>query len=159
MSGPSRSVLIIGLVFIVVAGLSALAISKRGSGDQSNDVDNLDPLIKELTSTPSSGLPDYALTSKKTEAAYRISVEFPDLIEKFPCYCGCRSIRHKSLKDCFTKGDEGGFGEHASFCDLCVDEALDVYKWQKEGVPLKEARSRFDEKYTRYGEPTDTPLI
>lgn len=157
MNGPGRSMLILGIVFIVVAGLSALVISKSGSGSQSNDVDNLNPLIIELTSMPSKRLPDYALTSKKTEAAYRVAVEFPGIVERFPCYCSCGSIGHKSLRDCFLEGD--GFEEHASFCDLCVSEALDVYMWQKEGVPLKEARSRFDEKYSRYGEPTDTPLI
>jgi hypothetical protein len=65
---------------------------------------------------------------------------------------------HKTLRDCFLEG-ENGFEEHASYCDICVNEALDVYTWQMEGMSLEEIRSRIDAKYSRYGEPTDTPLI
>ena len=151
--------IIIGLVFIAVAVSAALVISKRGGEGPSNNDDALDLLIKDLTSTPGAGpLPDYALASKKTEAGYRVAIAISGTLENVPCYCGCGSVGHKSLKDCFIKG-EGVFGEHASYCDVCVDEALDVYVWQKQGIPLKEIKSRIEKKYSRYGEPTDTAEV
>jgi hypothetical protein len=158
MKGPTRSVLIITLVLIAIAGGSALILKKKGGGDGSDDRGFSDPLLDELISSSSISLPEYALSSKKTEAGYRVAMEIPEVLEKMPCYCSCGAIGHESLKHCYIKAN-GSFEEHASYCDICVNEALDVYMWQKEGVTLKEIRSRIDAKYSRYGESTDTPEI
>lgn len=156
---PNKLILGLSVLFVIVAGISASIVLKRGDvGAKTDNADAADPLINELVSTSPSGLPEYALTSKKTQAGYVVAIKIPGILEKMPCYCSCGAIGHRSLKDCFTK-DEGGFGDHASYCDLCVNEALDVYKWQKEGMTLEEIRSRIDEKYSRFGEPTDTPQI
>jgi len=41
-----------------------------------------------------------------------------------------------------------------------VDIALAVSQWQKEGVPLKEIRTRIDDQYSKLGyTPTDTPAV
>jgi hypothetical protein len=158
MKTPGRSLLIITIVLIAVVGGSALILTKKGVGNENENGGLSNPVIDELISSSSDGLPEYALSSKKTEAGYRVAIKIPDILEKMPCYCSCGAIGHGSLKNCYIKA-EGGFEEHASYCDICVNEALDVYMWQKEGVSLKEIRSRIDEKYSRYGEPTDTPLI
>lgn len=153
---PSQLILGLSVLFIIVAGVSTFIVLKKGgAGNQTNNDDALDPIINELTSLSSSGLPEYALTSKKTQAGYVAALEIPEILEKMPCYCSCGAIGHRSVKDCF-RSDDGGFADHASYCDICVDEALDVYAWQKEGMTLEEIRSRIDEKYSRYGEPTDT---
>ncbi len=150
-----RLIIFLGLLFVVVAVISTSVIFNI-RGDESSDSRELDPLIEGLSSS-AEGLPEYSLVSTRTKAGYRAATEIPEILEKMPCYCSCGAIGHKSLKDCFIDGD--GFEEHASYCDLCVDEALDVYRWQKEGVPLAEIRSMIDEKYLRFGEPTDTPPI
>ncbi len=150
-----RLIIFLGVLFVVVAVISTSVIfNLRGGGD--NGTGELDPLINELANSVE-GLPEYAMASTRTKAGYAVALEIPESLEAIPCYCSCRAIGHMSLKDCFIDGD--GFEEHASFCDLCVNEALDVFKWQKEGVPLAEIRSRIDEKYSRFGEPTDTPPI
>lgn len=155
---------LVGLIVILIigGGLVYSSITNNARGKKSSKTSATDPqqhLIDEIIiSSEFTGLPDYAFTSEKTQAGYLVATRIPDALEKIPCYCSCGAIGHKSLKDCFTK-DNGGFADHASYCDLCVEEALDVYSMQKDGLPLGEIRSRIDEKYSRYGEPTDTPPI
>ncbi|MEE8402689.1 MAG: PCYCGC motif-containing (lipo)protein, partial [Candidatus Hydrothermarchaeaceae archaeon] len=104
-------------------------------------------------------LPDYAKRSKGIEASYIIATQIPEVLEKIPCYCGCGSAGHKSLRHCFIN-DDGTFGEHASYCDLCMSESYEVYEWYNDGVPLKEVRKRIDDKYgARYGKGTETPPV
>ena len=104
-------------------------------------------------------LPSYAYNSSDTLSAYRIAVSAPEALAAVPCYCGCGlSQGHVSLKECYLQPD-GSYTDHASNCHLCVEEALDVGKWQAEGVSLKEIRSRIDQKYGEYGAPTNTPPV
>jgi hypothetical protein len=158
MKASGRSLLVIAVVLIAIAGGATLIMTKMGGGKGPDDGRFSNPVIDELIISSSDGLPEYALSSKKTEAGYRVAMEIPDVLEKMPCYCSCGAIGHDSLKNCYIKA-EGGFEEHASYCDICVNEALDIYTWHKEGVSLEEIRSRIDAKYSRYGEPTDTPQI
>ncbi|MFQ5887353.1 MAG: PCYCGC motif-containing (lipo)protein [Candidatus Hydrothermarchaeales archaeon] len=111
----------------------------------------------KLNSGSGSTLPAYTQTNAVTAQAYTISTEIPGILEKIPCYCSCGVIGHDSLKECFLS-ENGEFVDHASYCDVCINEALDVDRWYKEGVSIEEIRSRIDEKYKQYGEPTDTPL-
>jgi hypothetical protein len=156
---PNTMLLGLTMLLIALAGVSSYFILNRGGdGVGLGSGDGMDPIVRELTRVSSNSLPDYAYNSKMTQAGYVVALRIPELLEGIPCYCSCGAVGHKSLKDCFLKGEEG-FEEHASYCDICVNEALDVYTWQKEGVSLQEIRSRIDEKYTRFGEPTDTPPI
>jgi len=163
---PSKvsKTVIVGIIIIVIigGGLVYSLISNNVSGKKSNKTVDVDPqqyLINELLISSSfSGFPDYAYTSDKTHAGYLVATKIPDVLEKIPCYCSCGAIGHKSLSDCFITANEG-FADHASYCDLCVEEALDVYSMQKDGLSLVEIRSKIDEKYSKYGEPTDTPII
>jgi len=144
-----RLILFLAVLFIVVAIVSTNVLFKiRGTGN--GDSEELDPLIEGLAGS-AEGLPEYAMGNARTTAAYAAAIEIPQSLEAVACYCSCGAVGHKSLKDCFLDGD--GFEEHASYCDLCVNEALDVYRWQAEGVPIDEIKSRIDEKYARFGEP------
>jgi hypothetical protein len=149
-----RLIIFLGGLFIVVAFISTSVIFNL-RGAEKGDLESENTLISELADS-AEGLPDYATGSPRTKAAYAVALEIPEALEAIPCYCSCGAIGHKSLKECYLS-PEGGFEEHASFCDICVNEALDVYTWQHEGVPLSEIRSRIDEKYSRFGAPTDTP--
>jgi hypothetical protein len=145
-----RLIIFLGLLFVVVAVIStSMILNLRGveNGDSVSE----NPMISELAGS-AEGLPDYAQASVRTKAAYAVSLEIPEELGAIPCYCSCGAIGHKSLKECYLSPD-GGFEEHASFCDICVNEALDVYKWKHEGVPMDEIRTRIDDKYARFGEP------
>ncbi len=110
-------------------------------------------------------LPDFAYASQDSLRAYMVALRIPEVLEKIPCYCGCVSmehlgVSHKHLRDCFIF-DDGTFDDHASYCDICIYEALDVDRWYKEGVPVREIRTRIDAKYGggKYGPPTKTPPV
>ncbi|MFH1774182.1 MAG: PCYCGC motif-containing (lipo)protein [Methanobacteriota archaeon] len=114
-------------IFIFVSAVAAYALLSGGSMG-----------ARQKSSIP---LPDYAYRNQKTFEAYTIATKIPEVLEKLPCYCGC-----KSLLGCFLDG-EGRFTERAVYCDACINEALDAYKWYIDGLSLNEIRQRMDEKY------------
>jgi len=82
----------------------------------------------------------------------------PDMLAVMPCYCNCGVAQgHKSLQDCFFK-ESGEYNDHAAFCDVCDAIAIEAVMKHKEGVSLKEIRTFIDNKYSRYGISTETPL-
>ncbi|MBI2954637.1 MAG: hypothetical protein HYY30_10010 [Chloroflexi bacterium] len=108
---------------------------------------------------PSTEFPDFVYNSATSLAAYRLAPRLSTVLSSMPCYCNCgRASGHKNLKDCFFRED-GTFNDHASNCDVCQDEAMDVDRWQKEGKSLREIRDAIDAKYRDYGRPTDTPPV
>jgi len=117
----------------------------------------LNPHTTSAPISEASTLPTYAQSTPTVTQAYMISTEISDILAKVPCYCSCGAIGHDSLKECFISED-GEFADHASYCDICVSEALDVDQWYKEGLSIEEIRTRIDEKYSQYGVPTDTSL-
>lgn len=112
-----------------------------------------------VTDKPPAEFPDFFYNSATSLEAYRLAPRLVDLLPSLPCYCNCgKASGHKSLKDCFFKED-GSFNDHASNCDVCQDEVMDINQWQKEGKSLREIRAAIDEKYQGYGHPTDTPPV
>jgi hypothetical protein len=84
-----------------------------------------------------------ALFVGKTETAYRVAEQIPDVIDHLYCYCECdKHSGHRSLLSCFTDN-------HAANCGVCQDEALDAAKMKKQGYTMAEIRSRIDAKYSR----------
>ena len=115
------------------------------------------PTSSGTGSGTASVLPAFATSNEVVRKAYMVSTEIPEVLEKIPCYCSCGSVGHDSLKECYISED-GSFSEHASVCDICILEALDVDQWYRDGVSVQEIRTRIDEKYSQYGEPTNTPM-
>ncbi|MCL5027032.1 MAG: PCYCGC domain-containing protein [Chloroflexi bacterium] len=103
--------------------------------------------------------PAFVYSSSSSLEGYRIAVRMPEVLEKMPCYCGCgKTNNHHSLKECFIKPD-GSYDDHASGCDVCVKEAVDVDNWHRQGKSLAEVRRLLDAKYRDYGQPTDTAPV
>ncbi len=144
--GPGNNTIILAAVVILVVIVGVYAFTSRDSGDSA--------------STATRVFPDFVYTSGKSVEAYTVATEIPDVLEKIPCYCGCVSVGHDSLKNCFISSS-GGYSDHGAYCNICVYEALDVDKWHSQGLDLKEIRSRIDEKYGggRFAEGTDTPPV
>jgi hypothetical protein len=98
-------------------------------------------------------LPDYAYRSSKVLKSYKIAVAIPGIVEKARCYCACDEIRdeqfpqgHQNLLHCYID-DHGKFTDHSVYCTICLNEVLDIYKWYKQDVPVKEIVMKIDEKY------------
>ena len=79
----------------------------------------------------------------KAREAYKVVGEIPQTIAQLPCYCHCdATIGHKSLHSCFVD-------DHASHCAVCVNEALEAYRLQKEqGLSPAQIRERIIAQYS-----------
>ncbi len=141
-----NSTLIIGIVAVIILAGIAYAVLSGDSTPKKTESE-----IK---------LPSYAYTNPVTLKAYRYATEHPDLLEQIPCYCGCGGHSgHRFLRDCYIK-DDWTYEEHASFCDVCVGEAIKLQDYLASGKTLKEARALIDEEYTKKGgDRTNTPPV
>ena len=45
----------------------------------------------------------YRSAPESTREAYRYAVARPDVLQWFPCFCGCVSDGHESNLDCFVR--------------------------------------------------------
>jgi hypothetical protein len=110
--------------------------ASRPSSPQQNDGS---AYVRRETKVPLSP----ALFVGKTETAYRVAEQIPDIVDQLYCYCECdKHSGHRSLLSCFTDN-------HAANCDICQDEALDAAKMKKQGYSMAEIRSGIDGKYSR----------
>ncbi len=58
-------------------------------------------------SLPSAGTP--AKPIEEVRAMYAFAARHPEVLQYAPCYCGCESGGHESVRDCFVKGrDDNG---------------------------------------------------
>lgn len=145
-TNKGNSTLIIGIVAVILLAGIAYAVL---SGDSTSKKTGNE--IK---------LPSYAYTNPLTLKAYKYATEHPEILEQIPCYCGCgEHSGHRFLRDCFVH-DDWTYDDHASFCDVCIGEAIKVQDYLAQGKTLKEARVLIDEEYSKKGgEGTNTPPV
>jgi len=138
--------LIAGVVGIILLAGIVYGLSNNSPGED----ETTDNKIK---------LPSYAYTNPLTLKAYTYATEHPEVLEQIPCYCGCGSMGHRFLRDCFIN-DDRTYDEHASFCDVCVGENNKVQQYLASGMTLKEVRAKIDGEYVKYIDgKTDTPPV
>ncbi len=146
--------LIIGIVAVILLAAAAYAVLSGDSAPRETQESDIK-------------LPSYAYTNPLTLKAYKYATEHPEMLEQIPCYCGCGSHGseasdykpHRFLRDCFIN-DNWEYDEHASFCDVCIGEAIKVQDYLAKGKTLKEARALIDQEYSRIGaEKTNTPMV
>jgi len=129
---------------LVVAALAAIAVSAL--------------VVTRLSAGRAPDEEGYSLADASPEVAssYRFIADHREHAERIPCYCGCESLEHRHLLDCFVKPD-GGWEAHATGCQVCRDEAADLQEMLAAGLDIEEIRVRIDEKYASLGKPTKTP--
>ncbi len=90
-------IIVVGL--IGVAGIILLlAISLPRPKPQAGDK-------VELRMAPLSDLPaDLRAAPPEVREAYRFALANPDLLQQFPCYCGCVNSGHTSNYACYVSG-------------------------------------------------------
>jgi hypothetical protein len=60
--------------------------------------------VVALTLAPESALPDFVQNAApQVKEAYRFAIANPDVLRKFPCYCGCGAMGHRHNLDCYIK--------------------------------------------------------
>lgn len=99
----------------------------------------------------SSSLPPYATRHPMIKEAYMFAQENPDALNGVNCYCGCMQHEHsgrihsRGLLDCFKNSNN--FERHASECDMCIKDALEVKQMTMQGKTKDEIRRYIDGKY------------
>ena len=79
--------------------------------------------------------------SGKIASAYKAAKEIPHVLDKIYCYCDCElNFGHKSNLTCFVDN-------HASQCDICINEALDAYHYAQKGFTVEEIKIKIDKRY------------
>jgi hypothetical protein len=107
--------------------------------------------------------PAYVGTTPGTEEAYAFAMAHPEIVQWMPCYCGCEAMAHRSNLDCFFKPTNDGrerltFEEHASYCQVCVDEALMAKQLSAQGQSLRAIRDAIDKAFEGGAPGTQTAL-
>jgi hypothetical protein len=106
--------------------------------------------------------PDFVRQLDKAgQGAYAFALARPDVLQWLPCYCGCAAMDHRSNLDCFFKRREMpnsfAYEEHASYCDVCIDEANLAMKLLAQGKSMTQIRAAIDGQFGGHGAPgTDT---
>ncbi len=154
LSGLKRRILICAVAVLIVVGVLAAygIVSQNG---------NKLALANSPAGASTIKLPVYFDTAPpEIREAYEFALSRPDVLEHMACYCGCKSVGHKSNKSCFiNRVNEDGsivLDEHGTMCHICLDVALTTKHLMAEGKSLREIRKILDERYA--GKPsTDTP--
>ncbi|MBU1136905.1 PCYCGC domain-containing protein [Patescibacteria group bacterium] len=109
-----------------------------------------------------SNLPQYATRTASVQAAYQHALDNPELLQYIPCYCNCYQLGHKNVDECFIKEFKPDgkvvFDEHGANCGICYATVLDSQLLFDQGKTIQEIREYVDNKYSSYGQGTNTPL-
>ena len=95
-------------------------------------------------------LPPEHFTGKIAET-YAIAAKHSELLSHIHCHCGCETEEgHQSLRDCFTT-------EHASGCEICMEEARQAAVMQDSGLSTQEIRAAIDARFGSHDAAMRTP--
>ena len=137
MSTPHRSVILAALLLI---GCDAA---------QSSDQAVPTPVAQAVPSTQATAdaagvnkvLDPLGFTDQRVRAAYDAAKKYAHVLEEIYCYCKCKeNIGHRALVECFET-------EHASHCDVCMNEAVIAARMTQEGKTPKEIQKAIDALY------------
>jgi len=133
----------------VLAVLLVLAMSGFGGGSDDSSAAVQGP-----------GFPAFVYNSQTSLKAYELAVDNRQLFSQMPCYCGCGRLDtpHQNLDQCFF-ADDGSFDQHAAYCTICADIAVDAARWQADGKATAEVRRLVDERFGGVGPATNTPPV
>ena len=78
---------------------------------------------------------------QRVRTAYEAAKQYAHVLEEIYCYCRCKeNIGHRALVECYET-------DHASHCDVCMNEAVIAARMTKEGKTSKEIQKAIDALY------------
>jgi len=91
--------------------------------------------------------PKFVYLKDEVTLGYKIAVKEPELLAKFPCYCGCVEAGHKNLSYCYLKGGKlsKGFDSHGAGCNTCNGQSMMAFLWNELGVDLPKMQGAMKE--------------
>jgi uncharacterized protein with PCYCGC motif len=90
---------------------------------------------------PNKVLDAAAFTDARVRDAYVAAKKYAHVLESIYCYCRCKeNIGHRALVECFES-------DHASHCDVCMNEAMIAARMTEQGKTPKEIQKAIDAFY------------
>jgi hypothetical protein len=145
----------------LVAGAAVLATScTYGTATSSKS-----PYPAELAANPDKGVwpSAYRNAPKAVRTAYQYAAANYETLRYIPCFCGCGlSSGHVNNYECFVKAakPDGWFilDPHGLGCGTCVAITLEVIAMREQGMPVRSIRVAVDDRWSKTGPATKTPL-
>ena len=80
-------------------------------------------------------------SDERVRKAYEAAKQYATVLESIYCYCRCKeNIGHRALVECFET-------DHASHCDVCMNEAIIAARMTADGKTPKEIQKAIDAYY------------
>ena len=77
----------------------------------------------------------------RVRAAYDAAKKYAHVLEEIYCYCHCKkNIGHRALIECYET-------DHASNCDVCMNEAIIAARMTQDGKTPQEIQKAIDALY------------
>lgn len=132
-----------------------------GAAGRMNEVNGMGFMVHtDHVADPATVLPDFA-AAPELARLYTFAMQHPEVLTYVPCTCGCASMGHESVWNCFVRRIEADgavvFEEHAAYCDICQRITRDAMTLWQRGSPLTEIRGTIDATYEGPRTPTDYP--
>jgi len=108
--------------------------------------------------TSATEIPSYVTGEMREMYVWAKTPEGVALLEKMPCYCGCKYSGHLHTRHCFWR-DDGTFDKHGITCSVCFDIAKKTKEMHEAGEDICTIRKSVDEFYKPNAHlGTDTPM-
>jgi hypothetical protein len=127
---------------LVLAALLLMGCDAAQTSDQTQS-----PVVQSAPSTQATPdavnkvLDPAGFADQRVRTAYEAAKKYAHVLEEIYCYCRCKeNIGHRALVECFET-------DHASACDVCMNEAVIAARMTQEGRTPKEIQKAIDALY------------
>ena len=126
--------------------IAALVVVGCNRADSSREPEAASPSQPSVVAAPDAGATNKVLDAAgfqdaRVRDAYTAAKKYAHVLESIYCYCRCKeNIGHRALVECFET-------EHASHCDVCMNEAIIAARMTDQGKTPKEIQKAIDAYY------------
>jgi hypothetical protein len=146
MISPYNRSLVLAALLLVGCDAAQSGTDKSGT-DKSGSETAQTPAVQSAPSTQATPdavnkvLDPAGFADQRVRTAYEAAKKYAHVLEEIYCYCRCKeNIGHRALVECFET-------DHASHCDVCMNEAVIAARMTQDGKTPKEIQKAIDALY------------
>jgi hypothetical protein len=151
MISPSNRSLVLAALLLVGCDAAQSGTDKSGTDKSGTDKSGSEtaqtPAVQSAPSTQATPdavnkvLDPAGFADQRVRTAYEAAKKYAHVLEEIYCYCRCKeNIGHRALVECFET-------DHASHCDVCMNEAVIAARMTQDGKTPKEIQKAIDTLY------------